>query len=968
MDLAYLLEETGDYRPFGSLEKNIQGIASDSREVKEGYLFVAYKGLKENGHKFISQAVKNGAVAVIGEEKLDILEIPSSVTYIQVKNPRKALALISSAWFDYPAKKLKVIGVTGTDGKTTTSTLIYEILKQAGKKVGLISTVAAYIGNKVYDTGFHVTSPDPYSLQKFLKEMVERGCEYAIVEVTSHAIDQERIGGIKFWVAVLTNITPEHLDYHKTFDLYQKTKMKLFKNVDLAVLNFDDPSFEAIKQTSDAKKIVSYSLKNREADFFTSNIKIDQNKTTFCVGDGDETCLETTLPGEFNISNTLAAISVARFMDIDWESLRKTLNFFYLPEGRLSEIKEGQDFNIVIDFAHTPNALESVLKFLRNQAKGKLIAVFGSAGERDRKKRPLMGLAASKYADLIVLTEEDPRTEDVDEINNQIEKGIREGVEVVRKTNREEAINYAIGVAEKDDWVGIFGKGHEKTINRDGTEEIPWSDKDVVTKAVKNRLNKKPSHESVNFKCYKHIHLTGIKGVAMTSLALCLQDMGIELSGSDTDELFVTDEILSRRKIKWMHGFSENNVSDKVDLVITTGAHGGLNNPECLYAKSKGIPVITHAQALGILAENKETIAVCGVGGKTTTSSMIANMLNSAESKPSFAIGVGEIFPLGVAGRYDEAGKCFVCEADEFAVSPGVDNRPRFSFLNPKILVVTNIEHDHPDIYPKESDVLNIYTDFFKRIPEDGFLVACVDNDNNRKVIKNLEVPIITYGFDSSADWVISDYLVNKQGANFVLTDKNQNKYKLNLKVSGKYNIENATAAFIVGQFYQIETAKLIAGLESFEGTKRRFEKVGETKNGALVYDDYAHHPKEIAAVIKMTKELYPGRRLIAVFQPHTYSRTKALLDDFAQSFNEADKAVFMDIYSSAREVKDPEVSSEILSKKVKQYQKEAYYTHGHAETLAWLTKNSQKGDIILTLGAGDIFYLHEKLVSKKDD
>lgn len=967
MDLAHLLGEVKDYQTFGSLEIFIQGIASDSREVKEGYLFVAYKGLKEDGHKFIPRAIEGGAVAVIGEENPEALKIPSSVTYIQVRDSREVLALISSAWFDYPSKKLKIIGVTGTDGKTTTSTLIYELLKQAGKKVGLISTVAAYIGDKVYDTGFHVTSPDPYSMQKFLAKMVERDCKYAVIEVTSHAIDQKRIGGIKFWIAVLTNITPEHLDYHKTFLHYRETKAKLFKNIDLAVLNFDDSSFDFIKRTSDAKKIISYSLNDHKADFFTSDIKIKQNQTIFCLGnEKEEPCLETTLLGNFNVANTLAAVSVARFMGISLKSLRETLKTFHLPEGRLEEVNKGQNFNVVIDFAHTPNALESVLRFLRSMSKGKLIAVFGSAGERDEEKRPLMGLAASKYADLIVLTEEDPRTEDVNKIINQIEKGVRRGVEVVRMANREEAINYAIGIAKKDDCVGIFGKGHEKTINRDGIKEILWSDRKVAEKAIGDLLNKMSSLD-VNFKHYNHIHLTGIKGVAMTSLALCLQDMGIKLTGSDTDELFVTDEILSRRKIGWINGFSKNNIADKVDLVITTGAHGGLNNPECLYAKSKGIPVVTHAQALGMLAENKETVAVCGVGGKTTTSSMIANMLSNTGQRPSFAIGVGEIFPLGVAGKYDETGKCFVCEADEFAVSPGVDNRPRFTFLNPRVLVVTNIEHDHPDIYPDLGAVKKAYVKFFNNLKSDSLLVANIDNVNVQDLLEGYSKPLKTYGFGEKADFRILNNQIIDHKQHFILKEKNGTEYAIALSVFGDFNILNAAAAFIVGQYYQIETAKLIAGLENFKGSKRRFEKIGVTQNGALVYDDYAHHPKEIMAIIKMAKELYPDRRLITVFQPHTYSRTKALFNDFAQSFNESDKAIFMDIYSSAREAKNPEVSSEILAEKVKKYQKEAYYTKNHRETLAWLNQNTQEGDVVLTLGAGDIFYLHKNLVFKNE-
>jgi UDP-N-acetylmuramate--alanine ligase len=461
----------------------------------------------------------------------------------------------------------------------------------------------------------------------------------------------------------------------------------------------------------------------------------------------------------------------------------------------------------------------------------------------------------------------------------------------------------------------------------------------------------------------KHIHFTGIKGVAMTSLALCAQDLGIQVSGSDTKEIFVTDEVLAKRGIKWIEGFSAENITQGIDLVITTGAHGGLTNPEVLAAKAKGIPVMTHAEALAFFAKGKETIAVCGVGGKTTVSSMIANLFSFAGEKPSFAIGVGDIFPLNTPGKFDREGKMFICEADEFAASPGIDNRPRFSFLSPKVLVCTNIEHDHPDIYPTLEDTIKAFRELFEKIPSHGLLVASTDNRNVSDVINGIDVPIVSYGFKGDPDWKIGfDKIVDGQ-QEFDLVGKNGEKYHLSIKVPGLYNILNATAAFIVGKFYSIPDEKLIAGIADFAGVKRRFEKVGETKSGALVYDDYAHHPEEIKAVLSAAKEWFPGKRIVAVFQPHTYSRTKALFNEFAQSFGDADIVALMDIYSSAREEKDPEVSSALLAQETQKYHSNVYYTKGHEETLEWLKGNIKKDDVVLTLGAGDIFYLHAAML-----
>jgi len=448
----------------------------------------------------------------------------------------------------------------------------------------------------------------------------------------------------------------------------------------------------------------------------------------------------------------------------------------------------------------------------------------------------------------------------------------------------------------------------------------------------------------------------------MTSLALCLKDLGIEVTGSDTEEIFVTDEILAQRKIPWKVGIKAENLSPLPDLVITTGAHGGLENPEAIYAKEKKVPVITHAEALPLIAEGKDTIAVCGVGGKTTTASMLAVVLDSVNFHPSFAIGVGNIFPVQTPGRYDKKGRHFICEADEFAVSPGIDNRPRFSFLSPKVLIVTNIEHDHPDIYPTIADTKRAFRNFFEKISPDGLLVACIDNPNVRSVIDGLKVPLATYGTDAKADWQITDVSVRNGRSQFVLESKSGVVEDINLKVPGQYNILNAAAAFVTAHFLGLHNGKTKDGLESYLGCRRRFEKIGE-KNGILIYDDYAHHPKEIASVLGAAKQWFPGKRIIAVFQPHTYSRTKALFEEFAGAFSDADTVAFMDIYSSAREKDTLGVTSEKLTVETKKYRPDANYTGGHAETLRWIKGNAKPGDVIFTLGAGDIFHLHKELV-----
>lgn len=363
-----------------------------------------------------------------------------------------AQALFSAIYFNFPSKKLTVIGVSGTDGKTTTVSMIYHILKTVGKKVSMISSVSAQIAGKSLETGLHVSTPSPWQVQKFLRIAADAKNQYVVLEATSHGLDQNRLAFVNFTVAVLTNITHEHLDYHKTYDNYRNAKLKLFRKVKFSVINADDNSYNYVKNHVSGK-IISYSAKGK---------------------------------GDYNRSNALAALVATRVLGISRQKAGKALKTFLGVIGRLQEIKIGQPFRVIIDFAHTPNGLEQVLKTLRSQLKVKgsrLIVVFGSAGERDKLKRPLMGKVANTYADLIVLTAEDPRKEDAYDICRQIASGIKNGkFEII--PDRLEAINYAIKMAKANDIVGVFGKGHEKSMAY-GKKEIPWDEPEVVKKAIK---------------------------------------------------------------------------------------------------------------------------------------------------------------------------------------------------------------------------------------------------------------------------------------------------------------------------------------------------------------------------------------------------------------------------------------------------------------------------------------------------
>lgn len=387
------------------------------------------------------------------------------------------VAVLANIFYGFPSQKLRVIGVTGTDGKTTTTSLIYHILSSAGFNASMVTSVGAVIGGKNYDVGFHVTTPSSFGVQKFIKKAANSGSKFLVLETTSHALDQFRVFGIKFAVGVLTNVTHEHLDYHKTYENYVKTKAKLLKMAKIAVVNRDDESYVLLnakfkmqnsKLQLKTQKFVTYGVKNG-ADITPGNFPF-----------------KTSLIGEFNKYNILAAVSACKALGIPDDAIRKGIESFVPPLGR-EDIVYQKDFKVMIDFAHTPNAFDQILSAIRPSIKRRLIHVFGSAGQRDTSKRPLMGEASSKYADIIILTSEDPRSESVEKITEEIESGIMNHElkkTVLRIPDRKKAIETAIKMAEKGDFILITGKSHEKSMNY-GHGEVSWDEYEVVKEGLR---------------------------------------------------------------------------------------------------------------------------------------------------------------------------------------------------------------------------------------------------------------------------------------------------------------------------------------------------------------------------------------------------------------------------------------------------------------------------------------------------
>ncbi|MBC8016425.1 MAG: UDP-N-acetylmuramoyl-L-alanyl-D-glutamate--2,6-diaminopimelate ligase [Sporomusaceae bacterium] len=476
----------------GKTDFPIEALAHDSRQVVPGTLFVCLSGANTDGHKHIMQAYKQGAVAVLVEK--DVEDIPQDLTVITVGDTRDAIKIITPYFFDYPSRKLRMIGVTGTNGKTTTTYLLRSILQEAGFKVGVIGTIKNFIGERVIST--KNTTPDIIDLQSLLAEMAASNMDYVVMEVSSHALALDRVAGCEFDVGIFTNMTRDHLDFHVTFENYLAAKAKLFqllsaegnqKHGKAAIINMDDGASDYILKNA-ACRTITYGIHN-DADLKAKNAEIQAAGTRFdIVSSLGSIPLQLKITGLFNVYNVLSAVGAALAEGIELQIIKCALEKFQSVPGRFELVDAGQPFSIIVDYAHTPDGLENILKTAQQIAKQRIIVVFGCGGDRDRTKRPIMGKIAAEYGHIVIATSDNPRSEDPETILGEIEAGIRDGLnegKIYEKiSDRQQAIARALHIAEKDDIVIIAGKGHEDyQILRDRT--ISFDDKEIAREIIR---------------------------------------------------------------------------------------------------------------------------------------------------------------------------------------------------------------------------------------------------------------------------------------------------------------------------------------------------------------------------------------------------------------------------------------------------------------------------------------------------
>lgn len=488
MELKKLLIGLEGLKVKGNLDLDINGIEKNSKDVKEGFLFVAIKGFAVDGHKFIEDAIKKGAIAIVIEEGCDLkaFKVPEGITVVMTKDTREALAIIASNFYGNPSSKFKLIGVTGTKGKTTTTFMIKEILEKAGKKVGLIGTIATYInGKRIKDSDR--TTPESLELQQIFKQMVDAGVETVVMEVSSQSLKLHRVTGCEFDIVLFTNFSEDHIspNEHPNMEDYFNSKLKLFKMCNTGIVNADDLHGAKIPRLFPESNITTYGIDNY-ANVLAKDITITNSYVDFRVKIKDRNeRVKTGIPGRFSVYNSLAAICVAQKFGISPEIIKEALETVRVP-GRSELVDNKLEIPIMIDYAHSPESLENILQAVKTYTKGRVIVVFGCGGDRDTGKRPLMGEIAGRIADYSIVTSDNPRTEDPEAIVKDIEAGISKTkgkYEII--VDRREAIKKAIEMANKKDLVILAGKGHEpyQEINK---VKYPFDEREIVKEIINN--------------------------------------------------------------------------------------------------------------------------------------------------------------------------------------------------------------------------------------------------------------------------------------------------------------------------------------------------------------------------------------------------------------------------------------------------------------------------------------------------
>lgn len=865
MRLDELIEEAKKAMPLQTKIQDklsiVEGITDNTEEVQEGYIFVCVRGTRFDGHDFAEEMLDKGALCVVTEKDLGIEK------QIIVKNSRDFYGHLCAIWFNHPERRMKLIGVTGTNGKTTLATMIKEILTSNGHHVGFIGTTGALIDGKPVETdGSTPTTPRVYELYKLFNEMARSGCDCVVMEVSSFALEQNRIGPAMFRIGIFTNLTQDHLDYHGNMECYYEAKKKLFTNhCETAIINIDDEyGLRLYNEINDkGMECVTCSLSNRNADITGSEIKFDGKTTKFWITAGGKGYpFKINMIGSYNVLNAVQAIAAAIKLNYNINSISNALAEFKGVKGRCEFIPTGKDFLVICDYAHSPDALENLLPNIKQNCKGKLICLFGCGGDRDKTKRPLMARAAEKHSDMLIITSDNPRNEDPEAILDDIIEGLSFTKPYIRISDRRAAIHRAITIAEKGDIIVLAGKGHEDYQIIKDNVHIHFDEREIVREIMHSYKRKRFDPDIEEMISIKDL----IDVIGGTPYSIRNYERLVPMSSlfSDTRNIIPGGVFIAINGERFDgHDYAEKAVEMGAVCAITERTIVGV---PCIIVKSTRKALLD----LSRYFRGKFDFVVVGVTGsvgKTTTKEMIALALSCQHSVHKT-----------VGNHNNEIGLPFTvfkmnCTCTAAVLEMGMNHFGEIERLsrasNPNICVITNIGYSHIENLGSQEGILEAKLEILKGADRKAPLIVNGDDPLLSALKDDYEGyrEIITYGIDNeNADYRATDVVTKADRIHFNVVYGGEIICETTLFCLGKHNVYNALAAIAVAVKAGCDpvlAAEMLSGYQP-DSLRQHVIKRGEQ---TLIVDCYNASPTSMKAAINVLCEMNPkeGGRRIAV-------------------------------------------------------------------------------------------------------
>ncbi|MBM3860607.1 MAG: UDP-N-acetylmuramoyl-L-alanyl-D-glutamate--2,6-diaminopimelate ligase [Verrucomicrobia bacterium] len=858
MKLTEIMETVQAMAVEGSLDRDITGITCDSRRVMPGNLFVAVRGAQTDGHRFVNMAIDRGAAAVVFEQ--DCCLSPRA-TRIKVRDARRTMALAADCFYNHPSQKLKVVGVTGTNGKTTTAFMVKTVLEAAGIKTGLLGTVQYEIGTRIIPA--LRTTPESVEIQDMFSQMLRSDCGGAVMEVSSHALDQHRVAGVDFDVAVFTNLTQDHLDYHHTMENYFEAKAKLFgmlgsiRKAGRAVVNADNEYGRRLAgRLGGDHAVVTYGVLNDSA-IQALDVRMSADGTYFVVRTPrGSRPVHLPLIGRYNVSNALAAIGAGLALDIDLALIEEALANMRPVRGRLESVPLRSGFHVFVDYAHTEDALNNVLGTVHELTNGRLITVFGCGGDRDKGKRAPMGRVAAKWADIAILTSDNPRTEDPREILRDVEAGFPPDAKsrCLVMEDRCEAIERALDMAQPGDTVVIAGKGHE-TYQEINNTFVPFHDRHVVEQWSER---------------WKTVRVGQVAAFCGAALLRGDPSQPVSRISTDTRNVGRGDCFIALRGPhfdghEFLNEAAERGASAAVVSRPTTCAN---NSPSVALLQVSDTLTALHKLAANyrrLMPPATRVIAVSGANGKTTTKEMIAAVLAQrfrvvkTHANDNNQIGV----PQTVIRLAEERGDFGVIELG--SNHPG-EMRRLAEIVQPDVCVVTNIGPAHVEFFGDEAGVAKEEGTPLEFLSCDGQSYAVLNADDRwvNELRGRTRATIVSVGIEHFADIRASDIRANGDIKFRLGIAKKREDVIVRLKTLGRHQIYNALQAAAIGYMQGMDLDEIREGLESVQYPPMRMEL---KKVGGIFFlnDSYNANPASMRAALQTLREAPCAGRKIAV-------------------------------------------------------------------------------------------------------